>query len=692
MVTFTNPLTPKDYFTLKCPGDPQLSPDGSQVVYGVETKHLEANKVSTDLWCFDVGNDSDPRRLTLGDHQDTQPRWSPDGRHIAFISNRTGRNQIWIMPVDGGEPQHLFTEETPIGPLVFSPDGRSIAYTARTFSVKENGQPYPGAPAEDRNRASKRAKKQEGDAGEGAFDVQVITRLRYRFDGKGFLGDEREQVYVMGTDAQKTAGSRQLTKGDYDHTGPVNWHPGGRFLTFAAVRRADADRTREVDLWQVEVANGALTRLMCGRGSVSHPQWAPRGDALAFIGHDSPHGPSSTPRLWLLPVDKMGTGDSDHADAVLLTASLDRPVGLGGIASDVRLSPSGAPFAWDAEGDGLYFLAADAGATSLYWVSRTGEIKEQYGKPDHFISGFSGPSDGIFVYQQGTSDRPEEIWLKANQKPPTPITRVNDEWLEDHWRTPAERFQYRSHDDWVIEGFIYKPRGFHEGQSYPTVLHVHGGPHASYGQAFLFKCQLLASRGYLVMLTNPRGSQTYGSEFAAAVVEDWGGDDYLDIMHGIEWGIEQGWVDPTRMGVTGWSYGGFMSAWIMSQTDRFTAGIVGAPVSNRHSFYGTSDIGYDFGEHQTGATPWSMPERLLERSPLSYADRIQTPVLLMHGANDLRCPVAQSEELYVALKRLNREAALVMYPGESHAIKKPKHQLDQFDRTLAWFDYHLDAD
>ncbi|MFO8060848.1 MAG: S9 family peptidase [Bacillota bacterium] len=625
------------------------------------------------------------RPLTVGEHSNTAPRWSPDGRRIAFLSDRSGENQIWIMNTEGGEPWRVKTQQTPAGPVAWSPDGSALAFTARVFEPEGDWIPYAGAPADDRRRAVRQAE----DADEEVGDVRVITRLRYRFDGTGFFGDRQSHVFVVAAvgpeDPQPEP--RLLTEGDHDHLGPPTWSPDGGMLAFTALRRPDADRLLAMDLWAVDVVTGRMIHLVKGMAMAANPLWSPDGDRIAFSGHDGSHGRSTTGGLWVVDVDPEG-GPRGRDDARHLTAPLDRP--LGGISSDVAFASTTAPFEWAPDGCSLLFLVADRGSVYLYRAGADGRCPERIlGTDDGVIGAFSCGPDGSLAYQAGSSDAPDELWLRTADGEVRQLTWENREIMEEVRVCSAERFDYCSCDGESIEGFLIRPRGYEKGKTYPAVTLIHGGPHGAYGQAFMFQAQILASNGTAVLYTNPRGSQTYGQEFACAVVGDWGGGDYGDIMAGVDRIVGDGIADEDRLGVMGWSYGGFMSSWIVTQTDRFAAAVIGAPVTNRHSFFGTSDIGYDFGEHQCGGTPWSDPEKLLQRSPLAHVQRVQTPVLLMHGEGDLRCPVSQSEEFYLALKYLGREAVMVRYPDEYHGLRQPEHVRDRMARILAWFEHHF---
>lgn len=685
-------LKPEDYHRFRSPGEPRISPDGSRLVYAVSRIDADDDERYVNLWLVDLEDES-RRQLTVGEHRDTAPAWSPEGNRVAFLSDRTGKQQIWIIDVRGGEAWRIETEEEPSGPPTWSPDGTAIAFTARVFRPDDDYKPYPQAPDYDRQRAVAQAEGKEED--EEVSDVKVITRLRYRFDGIGYFKGRRNQVFVVGVSGpedEDAPQSRQLTDGNYDHNPPLTWSPDGRYVAFSALRREDADQFIKSDLWAVDVLTQKMVRLMEGSGMVSSPSWSPDGQKLAFVGHDGAHHGSSNPGLWLLQVDVDDPVKKDQAEARELTQELDRSVGVSP-SSDVRYTGGqGTHVEWDERGEWLYFTAADHGESQLYRADLSGnvEVVERAPGGEGSVTDFTRGPAGKLILKAGRSDLPDELWLRGAGGDVSRLTHENDGLLDELWVGRAEKFTYSSFDGKEIEGFLIKPRGYLEGAPHPAVLFIHGGPHGVYGQAFMFQCQILAAQGMAVFYTNPRGSRSYGQDFVLEVVEDWGGGDYRDIMAGVDHLVERGVIDEDRLGVTGWSYGGFMTSWTVTRTDRFVAGIIGAPVSDRYSFYGTSDIGYNFGEHHTGGRPWDGADKLLERSPVRYAERVHTPVMIVNGEGDLRCPVAQGEEFYLALKRLGREAVMVRYPGEFHGIRKPSHCEDRYRRYKLWFEDYLD--
>ncbi|MGE5653584.1 MAG: prolyl oligopeptidase family serine peptidase [Bacillota bacterium] len=680
-------LTASDLHRFVLVGDPQFSPDGKEILFVHQQACVEDNKNYSTLWLMNAAEQSRAQPLTHGKKNDRTPRWSPDRQTIAFVSGRSEQSKIWLLNRTGGEAWLLDTDFSVSSEPVWSPDGRQIAVVAKVFSKAEKWIPYDGAPDDDYQRAKTQA-EHSGQKGKDSqvSDVKVITRISHKMDGIGYYGDLRSQIFVI--DIPKEIGAKptwqQVTHGDFDHVNPT-WSPDGREVVFVACREEDADYLQKRDLWKVNIQDGQLTRLMDGQGQVMNPSYSPDGKWIAFVGHDRSYGGSTSPDLWVLAI---GDQTTKQADARNVTRTFDRPVG-NAPSSDVRYASSTPSYQWSADSRSLVFIYANHGATELGRVQvDDGEVTAIWQDPMQTVTAFDLAKNGQVVMQVGGATEPDRLAL-WNGTQLCPLTSFNQAFMETVALGEARRFTYLGCDQWEIDGWLLTPPEWDGNGALPTVLFIHGGPHGLYGSSFMFQAQILASNGMAVLYTNPRGSQSYGQKFAYAVVQDWGGADYMDIMAGVDYIIAQGIADPARLGVTGWSYGGYMTSWTITQTNRFKAALAGAIVFNRHNFYGTSDIGYTFGEHQFGGKPWEDPTKLLERSAVYYADRVTTPLLLIHGEGDLRCPIEQSEQFFTALRRQHKEAVLVRYPGEYHGFTQPKHKEDRFKRTLAWFSYYL---
>lgn len=704
-----NRLKPEDLARFRSPGEAQVSPDGSLVAYTLSVPDNKADKALTSLWVKPL-NGGIPQRLT-GSGKDRSPRWSKDGKRIAFISDRSGKPQIWLIDVAGGEAWRVPTEQSVLS-ISWSPDGKSIAFTSKDFTKSEEWVPYAGAPEKDRERAvaqanqSLKGAKQGGSDADGApkvSDVKVITRFKYRADGTGYLGDLRSHVFVVAAPLQAPAddapsNAERLTRDDFDHDSPA-WSPDGKYIVLAALRGEDADYVQKQDFWLIHVESGRLVRLYTGDGPSHSMSFSPDGAKIAFAGHDGTHGSTTLQALWVIDVagfikDLEGRADGSvpapltQKDAKCLTRSLDKPLGPGS-NSDVHYG-SGAPFVWENDST-LLFLIGDRGAGALYRVSASpGNAQPRptlvWGEDLRNLVSFDHAA-GAFVFLIGAPDATEDLYSFIEDD--GSLSRLTDAnpWLSEISVGKTERITFKGAKGWDIDGFLTYPVGYQAKTKYPLALIIHGGPAGAFGPNFMYQHQILAAKGFAVLGTNPRGSTTYNQEFTNAVVGDWGGQDYLDIMAGVDEVIACGVADPDNLFVTGWSYGGFMTSWIVTQTNRFKAAVGGAIISDRYSMYSTEDIVLT-GEHYFSGNPWDDPDKLLSRSAIAHIKNVTTPFMVLHGELDVRCPTSQGEEFYSSLKRLGKEAVFVRYPGEYHGFTRLTHRIDRFERTAAYFDYY----
>ncbi len=671
-------LKPIDLFRLAPIGDPQISPDGSRILFVRDSSDAKTDSVRSEIWCVDV-NTQKTRKLTAGDKRDTMPRWSPDGTQIAFVSNRTGKNQLHLISPDGGEAERIATREEPSSAPVWSNDGKNIAFVASIHM--EPGCPfYPGAP--------ERTDLPELDDEKLKESVpRVIKTLHHKQDRMGFFGNKFRHIFVVSAiDSSTEAKTIQLTSGRYNHDSPA-WSPSDEHIACVANRELEDDDPVWIrHLWVIEVSTKSMSRVLVEEYPVVSPSWSPDGKKLAFIGADHPFDWVSSPYNLFCVDFAPERFPLTFADATCLTKHLDRWVGSQA-GSDVSHSSQTGPV-WLKDQDAILFLMASEGESHIY-KAESGNISRLTTGERRSVGSFSVSDKALVAFMAGDATHPNEVFLRTPEGEETMMTRVNVEAAAGISFSEPERILFKAPDGWDIEGWVMKPYGYEPGKQYPTILSVHGGPSGMYGYGFTYQFQLYASNGYAVVYINPRGSSGYSREFSLGCVGDWGGKDFLDLMAGLDHVVDMGIADPDRLGITGWSYGGIMTCLAVAQTHRFKAGVAGALIADYLSTYGTSDVGAGFVSFSAGHKSWEAPVELVKQSAISRMANVTTPLLLIHGENDLRCPVGQAEEVFTALKTQAKDCVMVRYPGEPHGLGKPRNIIDRFERTLAWFDHYL---
>jgi dipeptidyl aminopeptidase/acylaminoacyl peptidase len=659
-------LTPEDIFNIKLINDARISPDGSRIVYVETVLDKEKDEYKSSLYMVPSGGEKS-RRFTASEAKDSMPRWSPDGSKIAFLSNRSGSNQIWAIDVAGGEANQITDLPEPVSAFSWSPDGTSIAFVSK-------------ADAEKMKEAKEEEKKDEKKS-----DVVRISDLRFRADGTpGFLDNKPVHIWTTSIDGGEP---KQITAGEFDDSSP-SWSPDGSTIVFASNRTDQKHLKKASEIWRVPATGGDPSPVLTGNSSLfSGPVWSPDGRYIAVEGHNnSVAGHAIGADLWI--VEPNGSGLKK------ITEGLDRHI--GDTSAVDTASGADVPVVWSGDSTSILFQVSDHGNVHVMRASIDGGDVEQVIGGKRRIMSFSVSDDGKTIgFSAGTSTNPCDVYsCAADGSGEKRLTSVNEEFFNTVDVSVPEEIEVESlsDDHAKIHGWIMKPIGFQEGQKYPLVLEIHGGPHAMYGNAYFHEFQLLAAQGYAVVFGNPRGSQGYGSEFSSCTKGEWGFSDMPDVMALVDHAIGLGYVDPERLGVTGGSYGGFMTSWIVGHTDRFKAAVTQRPVTNLYSFYGTSDIGSTFGDYETGGTPWADTEQFLRMSPITYVDKVVTPLLFIHSEQDYRCPIEQSEQMFVALKMLGRETELVRFPNESHGLSrmgKPAHRIERLNAILGWFENYL---
>ena len=661
-------VTVQDLARIKIVGDPQISPDGKQVIFTVQESDPEKNKYWTHLW---LGRPSTKatRQFTFGPVVDTSPRWSHDGQTLAFVRVKEQRSQIWLVPADGGEARALTDlPEGRMTDLTWSPDGHTLAFCYR-----------PTHPDWTQEAAKQRA-------GNGKSNpARVTTRVIYRLDGFGFQ-DERQHVWTAEVATGKTT---QLTRGDYDDVQP-DWSPDGRTIAFVSNRSSDPERhSYHQDIWLVPARGGKLVKVATPVGEKSALAWSPDGRQIAYIGYEVGDDPWRTrnDRLWV--VSKQG------GNARCLTLKLDRAVGDATLG-DAREAAHPVPI-WSPDGKRVLFSVSDSGNCHLYAVVvATGQLAPlTRGTQD--VSGVSLDAAGRnLALLIGEPTHPAEVstgkWAGSHLTV-SPLSHANDEWLREVQVSKPEEFWVAQEDGTRVQGWILRPPNMVRTRKYPLLVYVHGGPHAQYGNVFFHELQWHAARGYVVVYSNPRGSLGREEEYAAAIHRDWGHVDYEDVMAVTDYAVKLPYVDTKRTAIAGGSYGGYMTNWAVGHSDRFQCAVTDRCLSNFISMVGTSDMPPPPNSYWPG-NPWGDDmTRGWDMSPIKFVDKVHTPMLIIHSEGDLRCPIEQSEQWFTALKWLKQQVVFVRYPREtSHGLSRNGPldlRLDRLGRIGDWLDSHL---
>jgi dipeptidyl aminopeptidase/acylaminoacyl peptidase len=650
-------MRPEDVYALTSVGDPRLSPDGRRVAYVVNRIDSEANAYRAAIWVAPVDGSEEPRQFTSGERSDHSPRWSPDGRWLAFVSNRDGEDEkeahgeLYLLPADGGEPRRLTESKASVESIVWSPDSSRIAFARRV--------PDEAYEEEDERRRPPRR-----------FD-----RVFFKLDGVGWIGDRRKHIFVIGLDGED---ERQLTDGDCEDGEPT-WSPDGSRIVFTSMRgdRWDLDFVEALYELEVDSEGAEARRLTPQNESASFASFSPDGALIAYV--QSPED-GTYPHHGQIAV--MG---ADGTDRRILTASLDRQCAPFPLAREP---------VWD--GDRIAFGVEDGGNVHLYTVAADGS-----GEPELLVGGEQSTGlydlvDGVLVYTASTHTRPHELFTGDGNR----VTSVCDDFVGGREIVDVERFTAVSGDGTEVDAWLVRPPGFDEGRRYPVLLTIHGGPFSQYGTGFFDEVQVYAGAGYCVLFSNPRGGSGYSEEWGRAIRgpgdgagPGWGSVDYEDVMGVVDTALERfPFLDADRLGVLGGSYGGYLTSWVVGHTKRFKAALSERSVNHLVSAFGSSDVFWIF-ERQFGGSMWENVDDWLRMSPATYAREIETPLLIVHSENDLRCNIEQGEHLFTLLRLLGKEVELLRFPGEGHELSRsgsPVHRVQRFEAILEWFGRHLE--
>jgi dipeptidyl aminopeptidase/acylaminoacyl peptidase len=657
-------LTASDVFNLQFAESPQISPDGKKIVYVRSFSDVMSDKRYSNLWLVSFDG-SEERALTSGNFGDEWPRWSPDGSRLAYVSDREGSAELYVRWMDTGQTAKLTNLEFAPQSLAWSPDGTRIAFASFVPTAKPKVEGMPTAP--------EGAKWAEGP--------QIYDRLIYRFNGRGYLKPGFSQLFIVAADG---GAPRQLTSGAFPHVGnlfggdPPVWTPDGNALVISGNFRTDFEYDPlNTEVYEIAVTDGAVKQLTRRQGPDDSPDLSPDGTTIAYTGFDDRYQGHQTTHLYLM--------DREGANPREVTPKLDR---------DVR-SPRWAP-----DGKGIYVLYDDQGDTKLALVSLDGKLQEVAG---HLATGGTGGSsyswgaaftvarNGNVALTQGTGADPGNVGaIGPREKTARVLTHLNRELLLQKKTGAVEEIWFNSSlDQRKIQGWIVKPPDFDPAKKYPLILEIHGGPFANYGDHFDTIKQIWAAHGYVVLYLNPRGSTSYGEEFANLIHHAYPGDDFYDLNSGVDAALAKGYIDETNLFVTGGSGGGVLTCWMIGRTNRFRAAASLYPVINWYSWTLTSDLPAFAPLYWFKGKPWENMEEYMKRSPILYVSAVKSPTMLITGEEDWRTPITEAEQYYSALKLLKVESVLVRVPGEPHGLqRRPSHQAAKAMYVLDWFEKH----
>ena len=666
------PLKPEDIHRIKTLKDPQVSPDGIWVAYTVTSHDTKEDRQDTDIWMVPRSG-GEALRLTASPKGESRPRWSPDGRWLAFLSGREGdESQVWLLDRRGGEGVRVTDYKGGVSDLAWSPDGKRLALIVTDPEPKGEEDEEDEAVEEEEETVKPKPKQEEEEAEEEDEDRPkpiVIRRLQFKRDGEGYLNERRSRLWVFDLESRKGV---QVTSGPYDDGQPV-WSPDGRSIAFASNRSQEPDANDNSDIFLVEPkAGAALRKLTTWEGNDSSPSFSPDGRSIVYVAGGDPKD------VWYdvstVAVVPVAGGESRE-----LTPTLDRNV------DEPRFAP---------DGQSVLFRVEDGGNVHLVRVPAAGGAVERIVEGELEVEDHDFGPKGELVVLESRSTYPAEVSAvdgMAGGRQLRRLTRANDDFLKGIRLAEVRRLKVKSADGTMVDAFLTLPPSSSpdgpSGKRLPTILRIHGGPVAQYSTGFQLDWQVFAGQGYAVVAANPRGSSGYGREFSRALFGDWGNKDFQDVSAAVDHAVSLGVADPDRLGVGGWSYGGILTNYVVVQTGRFKAAISGASETNYLANYGTDHYQKEW-EGELGL-PWENTELWIRLSPFFQAKKITTPLLIMCAGADVNVPCLNSEQMYQAVRRLGLETELVIYPDESHSLRRPSFIRHRFERSIAWYDQHL---
>jgi dipeptidyl aminopeptidase/acylaminoacyl peptidase len=658
-------ISAEDLFKLRIPTSLALSPDEKKIAYTVERMDKKENKYSANLFVYDIAARQE-RQFTHGDNHDSQPVWSPDGNRIAFLSKRDKKLGFYLIPAAGGAEKQVVELDGSVQSLQWAPDGKYLV-----FSLRYNDSHY----------VKDEKKKKEPPV------YRHITRLWYRLDGEGYLPKDRFQVYSLEIENGKL---RQITKGKRDNVYPCV-SPNGQWITYTSNRSADPDLDfLRDDLFVIPFGGGRERRIQKPAGPAAVPTFSPDSRTIAYIGHDKPEEPWGFTNYHIWTVGVTGKPKAKN-----LMPGFDR-MAMDLSITDTSDSYEYAHLRWSADGKRIFFLASDTGVTNLFYVPAAGGKPTRVFKGKCHLKGYSvnGKTKKAALIHADLDNPGDIMTCPTVYDGETRAVRHTD--LNKFLRTEVQLGKTRdvmftSFDGTAVQGWLVVPPKFNSRSKYPAILEIHGGPGVQYAYTFMHEMQFLAAKGYVVFYTNPRGGAGQGVTWAAAIAGGWGELDYKDCMAAADYLEKQKFVNSKKMGVTGGSYGGYMTNWIIGQTGRFAAAVTQRSVVDLKSFVGSSDCGFTLHREFNG-WPWTNVENYEKCSPITHFKNVRTPVLIIHSEKDLRCHIEQAEQMFVKLKVLKKKVEMVRFPDEPHGLSRhgrPDRRIARLEWIAKWFERYL---